>query len=76
MIDFNKTFKTNKVILRPISLDDLDEMYALTSVDPEMWIYFTVDLSDKAILKKGLEAAINDKQRLALTVLDVSNPPV
>jgi len=73
MIDFNKTFKTNKVILRPISLNDLEEMHTLTSIDPEMWIYFTADLSDKTTLKKWIEAAVNDKYRLALTVLDVSN---
>jgi len=73
MIDFNKTFRTNKVILRPIKLDDLEEMYIHTSVDPEMWIYFTADLSDKAVLKKWIEYAVNDKYRLALTVLDVSN---
>lgn len=73
MIDLNKTFTTNKVILRPISLNDLAEMYPLTSIDPEMWIYFTADLADKEVLKKWIEAAVNDKNRLALTVLDVNN---
>lgn len=73
MIDFNKTFKTDKVILRPIHLDDLEEMYTFTSVDTEMWIYFTADLSNKEALKKWIEAAVNDKKRLALTVIDVNN---
>lgn len=73
MIDFNKTFKTNKVILRPININDLEEMYMHTSLDPEMWIYFTADLSNKAVLKKWITAAVNDESRLALTVIDVNN---
>jgi len=72
MVDFDKTFKTNKVILRPISLNDLEEMHPLISIDAEMWIYFTEDLADKTTLQKWIEAAVEDKKRLALTVIDIS----
>jgi len=69
-LNFLMTF--NKVILRPISLADLKEMFALTSIDPEMWIYFTADLSNKIDLLQWIETAVNDTKRLALTVVDIS----
>jgi len=68
----NFLMTSNKVILRPISLADLNEMFALTSIDPEMWIYFTADLSNKIDLLQWIETAVNDTKRLALTVVDIS----
>jgi len=69
MIDYNKKFETNKVLIRPIQLEDFDEMFELTA-DPEMWIYFTSDLSNKEELTNWIKAGINDQSLLALTVID------
>lgn len=69
MIDFNKTFETDRVLLRPISLEDLDEMTPLCA-SSEMWYYFTADLSSKDELEKWIKEAISLPKRLALTIID------
>ena len=69
MIDYNKSFETNNLLIRPMKIDDYNEMYKLTA-NPEMWKYFTADLSDKGVLKSWIKAAVNDSSRLALTIID------
>lgn len=75
MIDFKKEFTTDRVYLRPIQQKDLEEMYALTKY-PEMWTYFTADLSVKAELKNWIDSAINNKNRLALSIIDQTHSKI
>ena len=69
MIAFNKEFRSDNIILRPLLKEDFQEMYQLTK-DPQMWTYFTSDLSDKDELKNWIDSAIKDYSRLALTIID------
>jgi len=70
MIDFNKEFKTSSLYIRPSRLEDVEEMFSLTT-DPEMWKFFTSDLSIKEDLVDWVNVGINDNGRLALTVIDI-----
>ena len=69
MIDFSREFITENLILRPIRISDLNEMY-LNTQNSEMWTYFTSDLSNVGELKKWIESGISEKNRLALTILN------
>ncbi len=69
MIDFDKEFHTDQILIRPLILEDLDEMFKLT-LNPEMWTYFTSDLSNKKELKDWITSGINDNTRLTLTIID------
>ena len=73
MIDFNKEFKTDRILIRPLQLEDAEEMFALTSKDSEMWIYFTADLSDRTALDSWVRTGVEDEGRLALTVVDIAS---
>lgn len=73
MLDFKKTINSDKVILRPIEINDFDEMTELTQ-DSEMWYYFTANLSDKKVLKKWIETAVTElkeQKSLPFTIIDV-----
>lgn len=69
MIDFNKTFETDRVIIRPMQMDDFAEMQALTT-DSDQWIYFTSDLSVPTELEAWIRSGVEDETRLAMTVID------
>jgi len=72
MINFNKNINSQKVLLRPMKLNDFDKMKGLTG-DKEMWYYFTTDLSDELTLKKWIEAAVcelNEQKSLAFTIIN------
>ena len=75
MLDFQKIIRSEKVILRPMKVDDFEKMKSLTT-DSKMWHYFTADLSDELTLKKWIETAISDlKEHKALpfTIIDPTN---
>jgi RimJ/RimL family protein N-acetyltransferase len=72
MIDFNLILQTDNIILRPLIAEDFIAFEKITT-DPEVWIYFTFDLSVKNELKEWVEIAVNDiknKTRLAFTIVD------
>jgi len=69
MIDFNKEFESGNLFLRPSIIEDAEEMFSITQ-DLEMWKYFTANLSIKDELIKWLKGGIEDKGRLAFTVID------
>ena len=74
MLDFEKNISSKKVLLRPINLNDFDEMKALTK-DSEMWYYFTADLSNQVTLKSWIEAAVSElkeQKSLAFTIIDLT----
>lgn len=64
--------QTERVLLRPIRVDDLDSFSNLTS-DQLMWKYFTSDLSNPDEMQKWLEDAVSQTQngsRIAFTIID------
>ena len=63
-----QSLETARTLIRPIRQDDWQGMAPLTS-DPEMWTYFTADLSIESELKAWVNSGINDSSRLAFTVL-------
>lgn len=66
MLDFKKNIHTDKILLRPIQLEDFDKMKSLTT-DSKMWYYFTADLSDEFTLKEWINTAVSElKQHIAL----------
>jgi RimJ/RimL family protein N-acetyltransferase len=72
MIDFNLTLQTDSIFLRPLIAEDLQEFEKITT-DPEVWTYFTFDLSVKNELKEWVDIAVNEmnnKTRLAFTIID------
>ena len=72
MLDFNKIIHSDRVLLRPIELNDFDQMKELTK-DSKMWYYFTADLSDEKILKSWIENAIKElkgKKSLPFSIID------
>jgi RimJ/RimL family protein N-acetyltransferase len=72
MIDFNLTLQTDKILLRPLTPEDYISFEVITT-DPEVWIYFTYDLSVKADLKRWIDIAVEDfknKSRLPFTIID------
>jgi RimJ/RimL family protein N-acetyltransferase len=75
ILDFEKNINSEKVILRPMNVNDFDKMKVLTS-DTQMWYYFTADLSNEQILKNWIESAISelkDKKSLPFTIIDPTN---
>lgn len=74
MINFEKTIRSERVLLRPIELNDFDQMKKLTT-DPQMWYYFTADLSNEQTLKKWIEAALtemSERRSLPITIVDIN----
>jgi RimJ/RimL family protein N-acetyltransferase len=73
MIDFNLTLQTDNIILRPLIADDIFSFEKITT-DPEVWTYFTYDLSVKSELKNWTDIAVNEsvnRLRLAFTIVDL-----
>ncbi len=72
MLDFKKIISSDKVILRPIELNDFYQMKELTK-DSEMWYYFTADLSDEEILNHWIGIAVKEleqHQSLPFSIVD------
>ncbi|HLP05577.1 MAG TPA: GNAT family protein [Paludibacter sp.] len=72
MIDFNKVLETNQVLIRPMGLDDYAGFIEI-AVDKDLWMYFTSDLSNEAVLRSWIETGeqeIKNKKRLAFSIID------
>ena len=72
MIDFNLTLQTDKILLRPLISEDFLSFEKITT-EPEVWTYFTYDLSVRSELKSWVDIAVSDiknKSRLAFTIID------
>lgn len=75
MLNYKKVIETDQIRLRPIKEDDFEEMKELTK-NPEVWTFFTSNLSNKEELLKWIRAAIkstDNKERLAFTIIDKRN---
>lgn len=78
MIPFNLTLQSEKVILRPLRMDDYDALRTATQ-DTDIWTYFTMDLSDAEELRQWLQQsveAIEQQNRLAFLVMDAQSKAV
>jgi len=72
MLDFKKTIHSERVILKPMELNDFEQMKNLTK-DSQMWYYFTADLSNEKTLKNWIESAVIDLKEhrsLPFTITD------
>ncbi|MEO0405383.1 MAG: GNAT family N-acetyltransferase, partial [Bacteroidota bacterium] len=75
MIDFKTHIESELVLLRPTKLDDFEEMLQLTQ-DPQMWYYFTSDLSDQETLRGWLKRAVDElhnRSSLPFTIVDLKS---
>ncbi|GAA0881396.1 GNAT family protein [Algoriphagus jejuensis] len=68
MIDRHLILENEKVLLRPMTREDLIDL-AKISTDPQMWIYFTYDLSVPEELGKWAEPHFV-QERLQFVVVD------
>lgn len=71
-MNFDKIIQSERVILRPITMEDFGDMKHLTT-DQNMWYYFTADLSDETTLKNWIQQAVyelNNKQSLPFVIVD------
>lgn len=65
MFESKLILQTDRILLRPMILGDLESFERLTA-DPSMWIYFTVDLSVKSELSDWVETGLNEHKNLIL----------
>lgn len=75
MLQFDKVIQSEKVILRPMKLEDFEEMQIHTS-DPQMWYYYPINLAPLESLKKWIQLAIyelENKISLPFTIIDKNN---
>lgn len=70
MLDADLTLENEKVLLRPMTRQDFPQLQALAS-DPEMWIYFTYDLSIPEEFEKWAKPHFLH-ERLQFTVIEKS----
>lgn len=67
------TIETLRVIIRPMKPGDYDTFVSLTTKSPELWKYFTKDLSIDAELKEWVNDAMKEKaefRRMPFTIID------
>ena len=68
MLDLEIILENDRIRLRPILLEDLDGLLSLTA-EPNMWKYFTHDLSTPEGLREWLQPALQ-KDRYQFVVID------
>ncbi|HYW97105.1 MAG TPA: GNAT family protein [Bacteroidales bacterium] len=72
MFSFNHELQNKRVLLRRMTIDDYEAFRELTT-ESRMWVWFTHNLSDSAVLYSWVKAAVNEnrmKTRAAYTVID------
>lgn len=65
--------ETDRVLLRPVAMDDFDPFLALAQQDKDMWKYFSLNLADKIGLKKWMDTAVAEREtgtRRPFTIID------
>jgi len=67
-LDFNLLLEDDQILLRPLEESDISKLMELASL-PELWKYFTYDLSNPEDFQDWIQPAIN-KQRLQLLLID------
>ena len=67
------TMETLRVIIQPMKPADYDTFLPLTTKSPELWKYFTKDLSNPEELKSWVTDAMKEKEecrRMPFTIID------
>lgn len=65
--------ETDRVLLRPVAINDFDTFLALAQQDEDMWRYFSLNLADETGLKKWMDAAVAEREtgtRRPFTIID------
>ena len=78
MVDFELILQTDEVLLRPLVMEDFEQLADLTN-DQSMWTYFTSDLSNKEVLRDWIADAIlqkENKTRLPFAIIDKANQKI
>jgi RimJ/RimL family protein N-acetyltransferase len=73
MIPADLTLETNRVILRPLAVNDYSPFLTLAGKDPDMWYYFSLNLADEKQLGRWFELAFTDRSantRRPFTIVD------
>jgi RimJ/RimL family protein N-acetyltransferase len=73
MIPADLTLETNRVILRPLAVDDFAPFLQLAGKDADMWYYFSLNLGDEKQLRRWFELAFTEKAantRRPFTIVD------
>lgn len=68
------TLQNDKVLLRPVQSGDYHDFKKITD-DPDLWYYFTTDLSESELLKQWVDIAMADwdaGRRMAFTIVERS----
>ncbi|RZM23118.1 MAG: N-acetyltransferase [Pedobacter sp.] len=79
MIPADLTLETSRVLLRPFEEKDRDAFWLLASQDPDMWSFFSLNLSDEQQLRHWMQMAFADKQagtRMPFAIIDKSTNQV
>lgn len=79
MMPADLRLETSKVLLRPFNDSDRDAFFLLASQDPEMWNYFSLNLSDEQQLQRWMNMAAADKQsglRMPFAIIDKASGQV
>lgn len=70
-LDFNLVLEDDQILMRPVKEEDVSELLELAS-SPELWRYFTYDLSQPQEFYEWLHPALC-KQRLQLVTINKSD---
>mgnify|MGYP001184713998 CR=1 FL=1 len=71
-INFDHILDSEEIQLRPMRSEDFEDFLQLT-MDRELWIYFTSDLSNESELRHWINTGVRDmknKKRLAFSIID------
>lgn len=67
------TLETNRVLLRPLTLEDAASFFSITSSSPMLWKYFTKELHDHNQLLQWMHDAVDERltgKRVPFTIVD------
>lgn len=71
MLNFNNTFETDSILVRPMEIADIDSFGQFVS-DKDIWVYFTSDLSNPTDLRQWVEDGVDQikkESRLSLSII-------
>lgn len=78
MISPDLVLESDKVLLRPIRMEDMTSFSELAQ-DASLWTYFTLELNHADQLKKWMETAIDDKtkgMRVPFTIIEKASQQI
>jgi N-acetyltransferase len=73
------TIETLRVLIRPMKMEDYDAFLALTTASPQLWKYFTKDLSIASEFREWMNEAMKEKaegKRMPFTITDLDTKSI